>query len=153
MVAGINCTPGPAAEPVKVSELEGPAEGGGFVTVRFTEPTGELICADRLVELLYVVRMTWFPSCTVAPEMNPVPEIVTETGGPATALLGEMDVICGAGFSKVKDAAVETPAEGGGFWTVTEAVLGEGGAMSDASIDAVNCVVLTNCVTRLMLFQ
>jgi hypothetical protein len=136
-----------------MAAFEGPAEGAGFVTLRSARPTDALICTDRLVELAKVVGKLRFPSCTVAPETKPVPEMATEIGGPAMAVFGETEVIWGTGFSRIKETGLEMPGEGTGFSTVIEALFGDGSAMSEARIDAVNCVVLTNCVTRAILFQ
>jgi hypothetical protein len=77
-LATVSWTPGPLAVPVNVTAFEGPTVGAGFETVRFAAPTGALNCSTvKVVELPNIVGKTKLPISTVAPEINPVPVMVT----------------------------------------------------------------------------
>jgi len=65
---------------------------------------------------------------------------------------GVTEEMIGAGFWMTSEETLEMPAEGGGFSTVI-ATWPAGPATSDARMEAVSCVELTNCVTRLILFR
>ena len=138
---------------LKGTPLDGPTVGGGFVTVRVREPTGsESTPAKMLVELVKFVGNDRPPSCTVAPVTNPEPVTFTNWGSPAKELVGVIEETIGAGFSTVNEAMFEIPADGDGFATVTPTVPAAP-VRSDTKMEAVNCVELTNWVTRLTLFQ
>jgi hypothetical protein len=80
----------------------------------------------------------------VTPGTKPDPLTVTGNVDPAMPLLGVMDEMTGTGFWIENNSTLEIPAEGEGFCTVTEALLTEAPATSDAKMVAVNCVALTN---------
>lgn len=98
-----------------------------------------------------VVR--WLPfHQTLEALMNPVPLIVNVNAAPpAVAEFGLKLVIAGAGLSIVNVAAGEDPPPGAGLLTTTPAVPAV--AISVAGIEAVNCVVLTNCAVRWLPFH
>jgi hypothetical protein len=131
--------------------LEVPTVGVGFETVRVTSPTGRVISASKLVEFRTVARTVWPATCTAAPVRNPEPLIATGVSFPAKMLEGVIEVRTGAGFWIVIGITFEIPADGDGFWTVIPTA--PAAARSDARIEAVNCVELTNCVTRLTPFR
>ena len=88
----------------------------------------------------------------MAPGRKPEPFTVIHKLGPAGALAGVRDESTGGGLSRANFSTLEIPAEGDGFCTVTEAYPAAT-PVSEARIEAVNCVELTNCVTRATLFQ
>ncbi len=143
---------------LKVADPEVPPPGVGFTTdtvalpAAARSPTGMVACNwVGLVEV--IVRLELFHiTCEV--EMNPLPVTVSvKAVAPAVAETGEMLPITGVGFTLaiVNVWLAEVPPPGVGLNTVTRTVPAE--AMSDAAIDAVNCVALTYDVGRLEPFH
>jgi hypothetical protein len=64
---------------------------------------------------------------------------------------GVIEEMIGAGFWSTSGETLEMPADGDGFSTVI-GTWPAGPVISDARMEAVSCVELTNCVTRLRLF-
>jgi hypothetical protein len=140
---------------VNVTEFDVPPPGAGFVTVTpgvlpgvATSPAR--ITAVNCVALTNVVARAAPPKFTVDVLTKLVPFTVNvNPAEPATILFGESVVTVGTGFGAaaiLKLIAFDVPPPGVGFVTVTGGVLTV--VMSLARIAAVNCVALTNVVTR-----
>jgi hypothetical protein len=136
---------------VKVTALDVPPPGDGFVTVTLNVPVVAMsearIAAVICVALTNVVVRAIPLKLTVDPLMKFVPFTVrVKAVPPAVALLGEIVVTLGIGLLTVKVTALEVPPPGVGLVTVTLKVPAV--AMSEARIAAVSCVALTKVVVR-----
>jgi hypothetical protein len=134
---------------VKTVAVDVPPPGAGFVTITLKVPAvaidGAVIAAVTFVELTKVVATAVPLKFTTDEETKPVPFTVSvKAVDPASALVGEIVVIAGAGFVTVKIAAVDVPPPGVGLVTVTLSVPAV--AICGAAIAAVIWVALTNVV-------
>jgi hypothetical protein len=134
---------------VKAEFPDVPPPGAGLVTVTFSVPavamSAGVIAAVTCVALTKVVVLAAPLNFTTEPETNPVPFTVNvKAAPPAVALVGESDVIVGAGLFTANGELPVVPPPGAGFVTVTgkEPMA----AMSGAVIAAVSCVALTKVV-------
>jgi hypothetical protein len=134
---------------VKVSPLDVPPPGVGFITVTVAVPAVAISVAGTeavtCVGLTYVVCSPFLFHFTVEVETKFVPVTVSVNAGPpAAALEGESEVAPGSGLSIVKGSPLDVPPPGVGFITVTAAIPAV--AMSLAGTEAVNSVSLTYVV-------
>ena len=141
---------------VNVCAFDVPPPGVGLNTVTEAVPAAAMSAAviwavscvllpNVVVRLLPFQRTTDEPLkfVPVTVSVNPAP--------PAVALAGAIEVSVGAGLLIVNVCALDVPPPGVGVKTVTGMVPAV--AMSLAEIAAVSCVLLTNVVVRLLLFQ
>lgn len=138
---------------IKVCGLEVPPPGAGVTTVTAAVPavamSGAKIAAVNCTALTNVVVRALPFQFTTELFVKFVPTTVkVNAAPPAIAVLGLIKIIVGTGVVAlmVNVAAGDEPPPGAGFCTTTLAVPTE--AISAAEIEAVNCVVLTNCVVR-----
>ena len=134
---------------VKVSGVDAPAVGAGFVTVTLNVPAAAMsaavIDAVSCVALTNVVVLAVPLNFTIAPLINPEPLTVSVNAAPpAVALVGKSVAIVGTGLFTLNIEFPEVPPPGAGLVTVTLNVPAV--AMSATVIDAVTCVALTNVV-------
>ncbi len=141
-----------AALTVKVTMFDVPPPGPGLNTVTFTLPAAAIavagMAAVSCVGLTNVVTGALAPKFTAEVETKPVPFTVrVNPAAPAVALVGEMVVIAGTGFTPetTNTAGAEVPPPAG---LVTVTLTLPAVAMSEARMAAVSCVALTNVVTR-----
>jgi hypothetical protein len=126
-----------------------PPPGAGFVTVTPSVPavaiSGAVIEAVTCVASTNVVVLGVPLKFTTEPETKPVPFTVSvKAEAPAIALVGESEVIAGAGLLTPNDELVEVPPPGAGLVTVIGKL--PTAEMSASVIAAVNCAALTNVV-------
>ena len=132
---------------VEIPEV--PPPGAGLVTVTLNVPavamSAAVIAAVTCVALTNVVVFAAPLKFTTDADTNPVPFTVSVNAvPPLIALVGESDVIVGAGLFTANDEFPDVPPPGAGFVTVTfndPAV-----AICAAVIAAVTCVALTTVV-------
>jgi hypothetical protein len=155
---------------VNVSEFDVPPPGVGFTTVIAAVPelamSAAVIAAVNCVALTNVVVRALPLNCAVDPLIKFVPvNVIVNAAPPAPVDVGEIAVSVGTGFAAliVNVSVFEVvpggspctrafaPPNPGGLNTTTDAVPTE--AMSVAGTAAVNCVALTNVVTRFAPFH
>ncbi len=143
----------------KLAELEKPGVGVGFCTLTVRNvpalpvtSDGKTTAVNWLESTNVVTRLVPFRN-TVAPDIKLLPfTISVNPPVPATTAVGLNDETAGVGFNTVSATLlVLVPAFGAGFCTVID-VNAPALVKSDARIAAVNCVALTNVVTRLAPF-
>lgn len=141
---------------MKLTELEAPPPGAGFVTTTAALPDAATsdarIAAVTCVALTNVVVLLAPAKLTTAPLTKPVPFTVrVNAAEPAVVVLGTSGAtITGTGFgaTTLKLTELEAPPPGAGFVTTTAGVLTV--VTSVARIAAVTCVALTKVVTLLL---
>jgi hypothetical protein len=126
-----------------------PPPGAGLVTVTPRVPavamSGAVIGAVTCVASTNVVVLGVPLKFTTEPETKPVPFTVSvKAEPPAIALLGNSEVITGAGLLTANDELAEVPPPGAELVTVTGKL--PTAEMSASVTDPVNCVGLTNVV-------
>jgi hypothetical protein len=134
---------------VKFEPAEAPPPGAGFVTTTGKVPAVAISAAVTAtvtcVAFTNVVVLAAPPNVALAPLTKFVPLTVSvKAAPPAVALVGESEVIVGAGLLTVKLVAADVPPPGPGFVTVTGNVPAV--AISVAVIAAVTCVALIKVV-------
>jgi hypothetical protein len=141
---------------VNVFAFDVPPPGGAFTTLTKAVPAVSMsdsgtVALSRVLLTKVVVKTELF-QCTFEPETKCDPVTVSVKAGPsAVALLGEIELITGAGLLMVNVFAFDVPPPGPGFVTVTLIVPAV--AMSAAEIAAVSWALLENVVARGAPFQ
>lgn len=135
---------------VKDCVLDVPPLGAGLVTETFAVPAAAISDAGTVAMICVLVVddgviAGFAPKFTVAPEMNPEPfSVSVNAAPPAIVLVGVIEDSVSGVFVTAKATEAVDPPPGAGLVTVTGNVPAT--AMSDARIEAVSLVALTNVV-------